>query len=174
MPGLCPASKTRLAIAPQFAKPYVNSNKNDCNYAEAICEAMSRPSMRFVQVKDVEQQDIQAVHRIREELMSQRTAKANQIHGLVTKYGLVAPKNLSQLRAALPGWLEDADNGLTERFRQLVLGLWCDLMELDRRIGERDTEIEAMAKSGPVARRLQQLRGVGPLIATDLAAGVGF
>ena len=88
--------------------------------------------MPFMQVKDVEQQDIQTVHRIREELMSQRTAKANQIHGLVTEYGLVAPKNLSQLRAALPGRLEDADNGLTERSRQLVLGLWCDLMEPDR------------------------------------------
>jgi len=131
-PGLCPASKTRLAIAPQFAKPHVNSNNNDGNYAEAICEAMSRPSMPFMQVKDVEQQDIQTVHRIREELMSQRTAKANQIHGLVTEYGLVAPKNLSQLRAALPGRLEDADNGLTERSRQLVPGLWCDLMEPDR------------------------------------------
>jgi transposase len=105
-------------------KPYVKSNKNDRNDAEAICEAMSRPTMRFVQVKNVEQQDIQAVHRIREELMSQRTAKANQIRGLVAEYGLVAPKNLSQLRAALPEWLEDAINGLTERFRRLLLGLW--------------------------------------------------
>ncbi len=130
--------------------------------------------MRFVQVKNVEQQDIQAVHRIREELMSQGcTAKANQIRGLVAEYGLVAPKHLSQLRAALPEWLEDADNGLTERFRRLLLGLWSDLMELDRRIGELDTEIETMAKSDPVARRLQQLRGVGPLIATALVAAVG-
>src|SRR5437868_15509549 len=82
--------KVRL-IAPQFVKPYVKSNKNDANDAEAICEAMSRRHMRFVAVKTVEQQDIQAVHRVRAELTKQRTAKANQIRGLVAEYGLVAP-----------------------------------------------------------------------------------
>ena len=79
-------------IPPQFVKPYVKSNKNDARDAEAICEAMSRPNMRFVTVKTVEQQDIQATHRIREELKVRRTAKANQIRGLVAEYGLVAPK----------------------------------------------------------------------------------
>lgn len=78
-------------IAPQFVKPYVKSNKTDRNDAEAICEAMSRPSMRFVAVKRLEQQDIQAVHRVRSELIGQRTSKANQIRGLVGEYGLVAP-----------------------------------------------------------------------------------
>jgi transposase len=78
-------------IAPQFVKPYVKSNKNDANDAEAICEAMSRPNMRFVSIKTVAQQDIQAVHRIRTGLMEQRTAKVNQIRGLATEYGLVAP-----------------------------------------------------------------------------------
>ncbi len=91
-------------IAPQFVKPYVKSNKNDANDAEAICEAMSRPSMQFVAVKSVEQQDIQAVHRIRSELLGQRTAKANQIRGLIAEYGLVAPQELCQLRRALRGW----------------------------------------------------------------------
>jgi len=100
-------------IPPQFVKPYVKSNKSDAKDAEAICEAMSRPNMRFVTVKRVEQQDIQATHRIRAELMTQRTAKANQIRGLVAEYGLVAPKHLSSLRAAIPCWLEDAENGLT-------------------------------------------------------------
>ena len=93
--------KVRL-VAPQFVKPYVKSNKNDANDAEAICEAMGRPHMRFVSVKSVEQQDIQAVHRIRAELIKQRTAKANQIRGLVAEYGLVAPKELGHLRRALP------------------------------------------------------------------------
>jgi len=82
-------------MAAQFVKPYVKSNKNDRNDAEAICEAMSRPTMRFVEVKSVEQQDIQAVHRVRAELIGQRTAKSNQIRGLVGEYGLVAPKSLS-------------------------------------------------------------------------------
>lgn len=99
-------------IAPQFVMPYVKSNKNDANDAEAICEAMSRPSMRFVAIKTVEQQDIQAAHRIRAGLIEQRTAKANQVRGLVAEYGLIAPKELCALRRAIPCWLEDADNGL--------------------------------------------------------------
>jgi len=103
-------------IAPQFVKPYVKSNKNDANDAEAVCEAMSRPSMRFVAVKTVEQQDVQATHRIRSELLGQRTSKANQIRGLVAEYGLVAPQHLARLRAAVPDWLEDAENGLTSRW----------------------------------------------------------
>ncbi len=160
-------------IAPQFVKPYVKSNKNDANDAEAICEAMSRRHMRFVAVKDVEQQDIQAVHRIRAELTKQRTAKANQIRGLVAEYGLVAPKELLHLRRALPCWLEDAENGLSERFRRLLNGLWSDLRTLDARMTELDREIAVIAQNDPVAKRLQQLRGVGPITATALVAAVG-
>src|SRR5450830_217696 len=157
-------------IAPQFVKPYVKSNKNDANDAEAICEAMSRPSMRFVAVKTIEQQDIQATHRIRAGLIEQRTAKANQIRGLIAEYGLVAPKELLMLRRAIPCWLEDADNGLTARFRRLLNGLWDDLRALDKRVSELDGEISAIAAREPTAVRLQQLRGVGPMIATALVA----
>lgn len=160
-------------IAPQFVKPYVKSNKNDANDAEAICEAMSRPGMRFVAVKTVAQQDIQAVHRVRSELNKQRTAKANQIRGLVSEYGLVAPKEIVHLRRALPRWLEDAENGLSERFRRLLVGLWGDLKALDDRMAELDREIALIAQSDPVAKRLQQLRGVGPVIATALVAAAG-
>jgi transposase len=160
-------------IPPQFVKPYVKSNKNDANDAEAICEAMSRPGMRFVTVKSVAQQDIQATHRIRSELMSQRTAKANQIRGLVAEYGLVAPRTLYALRAAIPDWLEDADNDLTDHFRSLLHGLWLDLVALDDRLRELDRAIEQLANSNPRARRLQQLRGVGPMVATALIATVG-
>ena len=160
-------------IAPQFVKPYVKSHKNDANDAEAICEAMGRPSMRFVTVKTVEQQDLQALHRVRAELTKQRTAKANQIRGLVAEYGLIAPKELSHLRAALPLWLEDVENGLSDRFRRLLNGLWGDLLALDARVGELDREIALIAQSDPVAKRLQQLRGVGPIIATALVAAVG-
>ena len=160
-------------IPPQFVKPYVKSNKNDANDAEAICEAMSRPNMRFVAVKSVEQQDIQATHRIRAELMTQRTAKANQIRGLVAEYGLVAPQQLRALRAAIPGWLEDAENGLTDHFRALLHGLWVDLIALDDRVLELDQAIKRLADSNHVTRRLQQLRGVGPMVATALVATVG-
>ena len=160
-------------IAPQFVKPYVKSNKNDAKDAEAICEAMSRPHMRFVPVKSVEQQDIQAAHRIRTELIHQRTAKANQIRGLMSEYGLVAPKQLGHLRRAIPIWLEDGDNGLTMRFRHLLHGLWGDLKTLDERVSELDEEITSMAQTDPVTVRLQQLRGVGPMIATALVASIG-
>ena len=153
-------------IAPQFVKPFIKGNKNDANDAQAICEAMVRPNMHPVGIKTVEQQDIQAIHRVREEIKTHRTAKANQIRGLVAEYGLVAPKQLSSLRTAIPVWLEDASNGLTMVFRQLLHGLWDDLRALDKRMSELDKQIAIVAQENPVARRLQQLRGIGPLIAT--------
>jgi transposase len=160
-------------IPPQFVKPYVKSNKNDARDAEAICEAMSRPNMRFVTVKTVEQQNIQATHRIRAELITQRTAKANQIRGLVSEYGLVAPKQLSSLRAAIPCWLEDAENGLTDAFRRLLHGVWDDLLMLGDRVAEMDKLIKQLAENHEACVRLQQLRGVGPMISTALIATVG-
>jgi transposase len=160
-------------IPPQFVKPYVKSNKNDANDAEAICEAMSRPNMRFVAAKSVEQQDIQATHRIRAELKDQRNAKANQIRGLVAEYGLVAPLTLRALRTAIPCWLEDAENGLSDHFRRLLHGVQLDLVALDDRVLELDREIERLANSNEITKRLQQLRGVGPMVATALVATVG-
>jgi len=160
-------------IPPQFVKPFIKSNKNDANDAAAICEAMSRPNMHPVRVKTVGQQDLQAMHRIRDEIKSHRVAKANQIRGLVTEYGLVAPQQLPALRRAIPDWLEEADNGLTFLFRQLLQGLWGDLYALDQRMTELDKQIAVIAQEDPTARRLQQLRGVGPLIATALVATVG-
>jgi transposase len=160
-------------MPPQFVKPYVKSNKSDARDAEAICEAMSRPNMRFVTVKTVEQQDIQATHRIRSELITQRTAKANQIRGLVAEYGLVAPKHMSSLRAAIPCWLEDAENGLTGDFRSLLHAVWNDLLGLDDRVCEMDKLIKRLAENHEDCIRLQQLRGYGPMIATALIATVG-
>ncbi len=160
-------------IPPQFVKPFIKGNKNDANDAQAICEAMVRPNMHPVDIKTVEQQDIQAIHRVREEIKTHRTAKANQIRGLVAEYGLVAPKQLSSLRTAIPVWLEDASNGLTMVFRQLLHGLWDDLRALDKRMSELDKQIAIVAQENPVARRLQQLRGIGPLIATALVGTVG-
>lgn len=160
-------------IAAQFVKPYVKSNKNDRVDAEAICEAMSRPNMRFVTPKSVEQQDIQAMHRIREELVAQRTAKANQIRGLVGEYGIIAPIGIHQLRLALPNWLEDAENGLTYPFRQLLSDLAEDLRYLDGRVQKLDEQIRESVQCDPVAKRLMTLRGVGPLIASALSGALG-
>jgi transposase len=160
-------------MPPQFVKPYVKSNKSDAKDAEAICEAMSRPTMRFVTVKTVEQQDIQATHRIRSELVTQRTAKAIQIRGLGAEYGLVAPKHMSSLRAAIPCWLEDAENGLTGDFRRLLQGVWEDLLVLDERVGEMDKAIKRLAKDNEDCVRLEQIRGIGPMISTAMIATVG-
>lgn len=160
-------------IAPQFVKPYVQSNKTDQADAEAIAEAMSRPKMRFVPIKTIAQQDIQALHRVRGELIKQRTAKANQIRGLVGEYGLVAPQSLNHLRRAIACWLDNTENGLSGAFRQLLRGLQGDLYGLDDRVKELDEQMKEAAKHDLVARRLLQLRGVGPVIATALSAALG-
>jgi len=170
---LCAKGYRVKLIAPQFVKPYVKTNKTDANEAEAICEAMSRPSMRFVAMKTVEQQDLQAVHRVRSSLIRERTAKANQLRGLVYEYGLVAPREISSLRRALPEWLEDAENGLTVRFRALLAGLYRDLQQLDERVRELDREIATIAREHEPIGRLQQLTGIGPLTASALYALVG-
>jgi len=140
-------------IATQFVKPYVKSNKNDAKDAEVIWEAMSRPTTRFVTVKSTRQQDIQALHRVRAGWMEQRTAKGNQIRGLVAEYGLVAPKELSSLRRAIPCWPEDADNRLSVCFRQLLEGLWRDVRAVDERV------IEPVTRS-PTWRKLIRMRVV--------------
>jgi len=160
-------------IAAQFVKPFVKSNKNDKNDAEAISEAMSRPSMRFVTVKTVAQQDVQAIHRIRSGLMSHRTAKANQIRGLMGEYGIVAPIGINQLRKAIPCWLEDAENGLSGLMRELLQALWSDLTYFEDRIDQLNTQIAQSVKVDPVAQKLATLQGVGPLSCSAMAIALG-
>ena len=160
-------------IAPQFVKPYVKSNKTDANDAQAVCEAMSRPSMRYVAVKTIEQQDIQAVHRVRASLISERTGKVNQLRGLAYEYGLVAPREIAAVRRAVPRWLEDASNGLTVRFRTLLSGLYADLHALDERVRELDKEVRTIGRENEAVGRIEQLRGIGPLIASALVAMIG-
>lgn len=160
-------------VAAQFVKPYVKSNKNDAVDAEAICEAAGRPTMRFVNIKTVAQQDGQATHRIRSELIKQRTALSNQIRGLIGEYGIVAPVGIGHLRRAIPCWLENAQNGLTEDFRILLAQMYVDLQRLDERVKAHDARIAQQANQDPVARRLLSLRGVGPLTATALACALG-
>ena len=160
-------------MAPQFVKPYVKSNKNDANDAEAICEAVARPTMRFVAIKTIAQQDIQAVHRIRSELVQQRTAKVNQIRGLLAEYGIVVGRRVDTLRTALPHVLEDAENGLTLDFRTLLEGLQQDLTTLDKRVGDMDKKIKTLAGSNADTKRLQQIPGIGPITATALICAIG-
>ena len=157
-------------IAPQFVKPYVKTNKNDAADAEAISEAVARPNMRFVPVKTVAQQDIQAVHRIRERRVKERTALLNQIRGLLAEYGLIIPLKRNAVRQALPRILEDADNGLTVLAREFVADLYEELRMLCVSVDKYDAKIERLFRANPVCQRLAKVEGVGPVTATALVA----
>jgi transposase len=159
-------------IAPQFVKPYVKSNKNDANDAEAICEAVSRPQMRFVSAKSIEQQDIQSLHRVRSRLVSSRTGLANQIRGLLSEYGIVLPQRVSQLRRGLPLILEDATNELTAFSRRLFASLYHELLSLEEKLGAIDEQIKSVYQASEPCQRVAAVEGIGPLIATALVAAM--
>ena len=125
-------------IAPQFVKTYVKSNKNDWNDAAAIAEAVTRPHMRFVPIKNVEQLAMQSMHRVRSQLLKQRTALANEIRGLLSEYGIVIQEGISKLRAELPCIIEDATNALTLIMRKLCNEMRDHLKELDEKISHYD------------------------------------
>jgi len=160
-------------ISPQFVKPYVKNQKNDANDAEAICEAVSRPHMRFVPIKTPEQQDMQAEHRARQLLVKQRTALVNQIRGLLGEYGIVIAQGMTAARKRLPEILEDADNGLNPSVRVLFARLHEQVQALDAQIADSDQAIKQAVHSDERCQRLQSMDGIGPLIATALVAAVG-
>jgi transposase len=160
-------------IAPQFVKPYVKGNKNDANDAEAICEAVGRPNMRFVPVKSVEQQDLQALHRVRSGLVKERTAKVNQVRGLLGEYGLVIGQGVAQVRRRLPELLEDAENGLSRPARELFADLHEQIVKLDEQVAAYPSKIERICQASAACRKLTQIKGIGPLTATALVAAVG-
>lgn len=159
-------------ISPQFVKPYVKSNKNDVVDAAAICEAVQKPDMRFVPIKSVEQQDIQSLHRARSLAVSHRTAQANQMRGLMLEYGVIVAKSMAALRKTVPEILEDADNALTPIFRDLLCGLWEGMLKLDKRVVAYDVQIKALSEQSDICKRLMTIPGVGPMVATALAASV--
>ena len=107
-------------MAPQFVKPYVKTNKNDMADAEAICEAVSRPNMRFVAMKTVGQQAILSVHRARQGFVRARTAQSNQIRGLLAEFGIVIPQGIGTIVKRIPEILEDGENGLPGTMRNLI------------------------------------------------------
>jgi transposase len=160
-------------IAPQFVKPFVKSNKNDAADAEAICEAAQRPNMRFVAVKAIEQQDIQAIHRMRSLVVDRRTAQINQIRGLLLEYGIEVAQGRPAMQRRLPEILEEADNGLSARFRAELHGLAEELRHLNERVAHDDTQIDAIAQGNRQARDLMTIPGIGTKGATALLAALG-
>jgi transposase len=159
-------------ISPQFVKPYVKSNKNDRADAEAICEAVGRPNMRFVAIKTVEQQAILAVHRARQGMVKARTAQANQIRGLLAEFGLILPKGISHLKG-LPALLEDAANGLPGTMRQLLARLGEHLQQLEQQVAALEEEIQRWHRDSAPSRKVAEIPGIGPLSASAFIATLG-
>jgi transposase len=160
-------------IAPRFVKPFVKSQKNDRNDAEAIVEAASRPTMRYVAVNSVEQQDIQSMHHIRSLLMRDRIAQINQIRGLLAEYGVVIAQRPLKVRTQLPTIIDDAHNELTELTRTMMRDMYERLALLDKQIARYDNLILQVHNASPISKRLEKIRGVGPMIATGVIAAAG-
>ena len=160
-------------ISPQIVTPYVKSNKNDRNDAEAICEAIGRPSMRFVPPKSSEQLEIQAVHRVRQRLVSDRTRLVNQIRGLLAEHGVVIGRDISRLRRALAQIADGADNDLGDLILDLVRDIHQELAELDRRITSYNRRIRNLFQTNEMCQRIGKIEGIGPITATALVAAVG-
>jgi transposase len=160
-------------MSPHFVKPYVKSQKNDANDAEGICEAVSRPTMRFVHPKTTAQQDLQGLHRVRQRRIHNRTALVNQIRGLLLEYGITLPQQVAQVRRRLPALLDDATNELTGLGRELLEDLYRELAALDEQLLQIEARIERIFATTELCQRLAQVEGVGPLIATAMVAAVG-
>jgi transposase len=160
-------------IPAQFVKPFVKSNKNDFIDAEAIAEAVDRQNMRFVPIKTEDQSDLQAMHRVRDRLISRRTAVINQLRAFLLERGMVFAKTPSKLRQQMPYVLEDADQNFTPRMRNLLGLLWSEWKELEQQLEGLDREVEQIASGDAACQRLRQIPGIGPLIATAMIAAIG-
>jgi transposase len=160
-------------IAPQFIKAYVKSPKNDARDAEAICEAVTRPTMRFVPIKRVEQQDLQALHRVRERLMKARTALVNEIRGLLSEYGMVLPQSIAKFRALIVEKLEADQAKLTALSTEVFRHLYEEFLALEKRLAYYNEKLTAIGQAHPECQRLQTIPGIGPVSASALVAAIG-
>jgi transposase len=159
-------------MAPQFVTPYRKANKNDMRDAEAIAEAMTRPTMRFVPVKSVAQQDLQALHRVRERLMKARTALINETRGLLHEYGIIVPQGAATFRQHVLEKLTTEDAKLTPHSLELFRQLLEELAALEARVATYDAQLAQVAQTHPVCQRLMTIPGLGELTATALVAAV--
>jgi transposase len=159
-------------IPAQYVRPYVKTNKSDYIDAEAIAEAVARPTMRFVPIKTDDQLDMQSLHRERERWVMRRTAVINQIRGLLLERGITLRKGRHHVDAALPLILEDADVRLSDAVRMLLAQLKLDL-DLAVRIDEADAVIQKTAHENEACRRLVAIPGIGPVTASALIAAIG-
>jgi transposase len=163
---------TLRLVAPQFVKPYLQSQKNDVNDAAAICEAVSRPHMHFVARKTVAQQDLQALHRVRNRLIGSRTQIGNQIRGLLAEYGIVLPQHLSHVRKALPQLTEQSETRLSGFAKRLFTTLYEELCALDQRILAIEAELNQAFQQNALCQRISAVEGIGPVTATAVVAAI--
>jgi transposase len=161
-------------IPPQFVKPYVKRHKNDSVDAEAICEAASRPNMRYVTVKTVDQQVMQSIHRVRSRIVRSRTALINEIRGVLAEFGIVIDAlGVSAVRRKIPELLEDGDNQLPFAFRELLSELYEELLSIDERLESMTKKIVQHGVVDERVKRLQELPGVGPITASAIVSSIG-
>lgn len=164
-------------IAPQYVKPFVKRQKSDAADAEAICEAGMRDNMLFVPVKAIAQQDLQALHRIRDMQVGNRTALYNQVRGLLLEYGIAIPKTMSALRKKLceicTGLEEKSIGDLSPMMRQEMLLQWDEIKRVDEKIDEYDRKISSYAAGDDRCQRIMKVPGIGPITATSIVAAVG-
>lgn len=159
-------------MSPQFVKPYVKSNKNDANDAEAIAEAVTRPTMRFVPIKNIEQQDVLLLHRAKELATKQRTAQANQIRGFLAEYGIVIAQGVHHL-SKLPEILDDNQEKLSVSAKTIFLQLYAQLNIYDEQVKYYDIQIRQHAKTDPRCVEIQNIEGIGPITASAIVATIG-
>lgn len=164
--------KTKL-ICPKYVKPYVQTNKNDYNDARAICEAASRPTMRFVTHKTVEQQDIQSIHRMRERLVESRTSLVNQARGLLSEYGVIIPKGIVKFRKEIIDIISDEHEKLSCTMRDNLLDFHSELEYIDDRILALEDRLRGLLKNNDAYHKLQEIPGIGPVTAAALLAQIG-
>lgn len=160
-------------IPPGDVKPYVQGNKNDYNDALAIAEAVRRPKMRFVRIKTTEQQDIQALHRLREGVTKQRTELSNRLRGLLEEYGIIIPQGITRLRNQLIEILEDGENGLSDAFRELLHQGYDQLKELDAHIKAYGQHLQKQVNADEAAQRLMSIPGYGPVVSSVFRSVIG-
>ncbi|CCO68575.1 Mobile element protein [Yersinia enterocolitica IP 10393] len=160
-------------IPPQYVKPYVKTNKTDAADAEAICEAVARPNMRFVQIKTAEQQAILVLHTERNILIRERTACANSMRAILAEFGIIMPRTLSQLYKKIPEILEEYDNELSPFVRCSVARQLEHLQGVEDQITLIEQELSRWAKTQPACQRVMKVPGVGLMTATYLVASVG-
>ena len=160
-------------MSAEYVRPYVKAQKNDERDAEAIAEAATRPTMRFIEIKSEAQLEVQSLHRVRGRLVAERTAIINQLRALLLERGITVPQGRRKVERLLPEILGDEGNGLGPRLRRLLADMREEWRGIDRRISDFDHELAEHARAEETTRRLMRIPGIGVLTATALVAAVG-